>query len=255
MGTDRDTPAHVDHDEVFFIVRHTQILGGAASGGPLREGVETALPLEGRVARVSSQRPELVDHHRVGNKGRSAGAAADLVGQRGAEARGMLTPFSAPQVADHLGVYSVDAAGDGLGQSAAAGNGQTPLQVDPLFFYETPNGVEAELVLIDHAVELGQLLLRMADLLGGQTIQAAIDGQLRGSRAGIKDDHQVAFVFRVHQFSLVAQPPSAVQILGSTIHPQPGAAVPQFISARFPPIPRKVLSCRVLSRNYRCGRS
>ena len=104
VGADRNAAAHVNHDEIGLLVGHAQFAGGAAGGRTLRKGVETALPLEGRMARIPRQRPKLVHHHRVGNKRRRAALPADFLGQRCAEARRMLAPAAAPQVAEHPGV-------------------------------------------------------------------------------------------------------------------------------------------------------
>ncbi len=184
MGADGYAAAEVGHDEVEVFVAASLVGRKAAGDGALVEGVPGGDTGQQRRAAHAGHIVELVDHAGVGRKGAAAGDAGGQVGGHAAAQVAGMVAQGVLHLGEHHVVDLIDAALDGLEQTAAAHDG-IKLQRDFVAAEHVEHQVAAKLKLVAHLGVAAQLLDRVGYTLGEQRIEIVVYGYLGRGRAGI----------------------------------------------------------------------
>ena len=188
-----DAAAHVGHDEVRFLVDEARALAVQAGGRLLVQGVEDRLALAHRHARDAGRVVHLVDDRRIGDVGLDAGAGhvGDLGRQQATEVAGVFH-LGVPQVVAHARVHLVDAGRNGTDESAAADDGREPVDVEVVVAQRLEDQPPAPVELVDDVGEAGEFLRGVRERQFQQRPLLFVEGDLRGCRAGIYCQYDVA---------------------------------------------------------------
>ena len=162
VGCHRDASSQVAYDEVDVFVASACLLGKTAGNGALVECVPNAdARHEGR-ATDASLGQKFVDHAGVGNVSLAGHGlhGRQFVGNDAAQVAGVLAHGVVGVVA-HAAVHAVDAAGNGLGQSAAPYDG-VELEGDALGLKPVDDGLPAQVVLVHNLLEAPFVYFKIA---------------------------------------------------------------------------------------------
>ena len=187
MRTDGDTAAHVDDDEVQILVALAVLLGKAAGDGLLVQRVEDGAARQLRHSGNAGLIGQLVNNNGVNDVAGHAQGIADLAGQNTAQVGGMLALHTGLQVSQQGITDGVGAAGDGLEQAAAAHDDVQGLGVAVFLLQEVQNDLLAEVLLVDDAGVLGNLLGGVAQRFFKQQGLVLEHADLGGGGAGVDD--------------------------------------------------------------------
>ena len=187
MGADRDTAAHVDDDEVQLVVALAVLLGKAAGNGLLVQRMENRAA--GQLRHTGNARliGQFIDDDGVNDVAGHAEGVADLAGKDAAQIGGMLPLNTGLQVSQQGIADGIGAARNGLEQAAAADNDIQRLGVAVLLLQEVENYLLAEILLINDAGILGDLLGGVAQRFFKQQGLILKHADLGGGGAGIDD--------------------------------------------------------------------
>ena len=187
MRTDGDTAAHVDDDKVQILVTLAVLLGKAAGDGLLVQRVENGAARQLRHTGNAGLIGQLVNNDGVNNVAGHAQEIADFTGQNTAQVGGMLALHTGLQVSQQGIADGVGAAGDGLEQAAAAHDDVQGLGVAVFLLQEVQNDLLAEVLLVDDAGVLGDLLGGVAQRFFKQQGLVLEHADLGGGGAGVDD--------------------------------------------------------------------
>lgn len=178
---------YYDDDEVQILVALAVLLGKAAGDGLLVQRVEDGAARQLRHTGNAGLIGQLVNNDGVNDVAGHAQGIADLTGQNTAQVGGMLALHTGLQVSQQGIADGVGAAGDGLEQAAAAHDDVQGLGVAVFLLQEVQNDLLAEVLLVDDAGVLGDLLGRVAQRFFKQQGLVLEHADLGGGGAGVDD--------------------------------------------------------------------
>ena len=189
---DGDSASEVADNEIEFVVGGSHLFRVASRDGPLVQRVPNAQSRHERRPADSCFRKQFINDRGISDISLTAIGLhlCKLFGNQTAQVAGVFAQ-RVERVVAHLSIHAIDAAGDGLCQSAASYDGIEDKR-NVVFLQPFQNEVSAELVLLGDVFVGRQFFGLVPDDRDEQRLSVQIDPDLCGSGAGIDDQDAIA---------------------------------------------------------------